>query len=77
MKSISYVEISANRAVRDFVSGRVVSIYVDGEFYEGLERNMRPNNARRKRFYARMMRRHIRTLESEGVLTFKSRPRIP
>lgn len=77
MKSISYVEISENRAVRDFVSGRVVSIYVDGEFYEGLERNMRPNTTRRKRYYARMMRRHIRTLKSEGVLTFKSRPRIP
>ena len=77
MKPISYVEISENRAVRDFVLGRVVCLYVDGEFYEGMERVMRPNTMRRKRYYSRMMRAHIRELKKEGIVTFKSRPRIP
>lgn len=76
MKSISYVEVSENRAVRDFVLERVVCLYVDGEFYEGMERVMRPNTMRRKRYYSRMMRAHIRELKKEGTVTFKSRPRI-
>lgn len=77
MKSISYVEISENRAVRDFVLGRFVCLYVNGELYDGMQRDMRPNTMRRKRYYSRMMRAHIRELKKEGIVTLKSCPRIP
>lgn len=77
MKPISYIQVSAEQVVRDFIAGRVINIYVDGEFYEGMKRDLFPNTTRRKRYYTRMIRRDIRMLSKLGPLTFKSRARIP
>ena len=77
MKSISYVSISNDQAIRDFCNGRRVSIYADGEFYCGMERAYpRQRKARRKRYFARMIRREMKAAQEffGGEVTCMSRP---
>lgn len=77
MSSISYTSVSRDQAIRDFCNGRVVCIYTDGDLYCGMERGYpRQRKARRKRYYARMIRRDIKYASEFGEVTFKSRPAI-
>ena len=79
MKSISYVSVSNDQAVRDFCNGRVVSIYANGDFYCAMERGYpRQRKARRKRYFARMIRRDMRDAQAlfGGEVTCKSRPSL-
>lgn len=79
MKSVTYTPVTTDQAVRDFCNGRVVSIYANGEFYCAMERGYkRQRKARRKRYFARMIRRDMRYAQElfGGEVTCKSRPPI-
>ena len=79
MKSISYTQVSADQAVRDFCRGRVLSIFADGEFWCAIERaELRCKKARKLRHYARIVRREVKAAQKYfgGPITFKTREAV-
>lgn len=79
MKSISYVTVSYDQAVRDFCRGRLLSIYADGEFWCGIVRaELRCKKARSLRHYARIVRREAKAAEQffGGPVTFQTREAV-
>lgn len=79
MKSISYVSVSNEQAIRDFCRGRVVSILANNDFYCAIQRGeLRRMKARHMRRFARMIKREMAAAQDlfGGEVTCKSRPSL-